>query len=297
VRYTKATALRPDSAPAQFNLAGAQLASGNVKAAEASYRKAIALDNDFPDAQTALAVLLVRTKRESEALKIARDLQMRYPKLSSGPALESDVLFAQKNYAGALKAAEKALALDKTSSNLLLKAYTAQARGGDVSGALGRLSKWLNERPEDFEVRSMLADGLLATGNARGAAEHYEYIRSRIPGDALSRNNLAIALHRINDQRAVELAEEAHKLVPDNPLVADTLGWILVDRNEVKRGLELLRQAAGKLPEHAEVRYHLAIALAKSGDNAAARKELESLLKSGKPFPGMAEARQLLGKL
>lgn len=294
--YNRAAALRPKSALVRLNLAAAQLSAGNAKEAEATYRKALAMDPNLPEAQAALAALLLRTNRPAEALKLARDLQQRFPRLPTGAMLESDILFAQKNYAAALKAAEAALAL-RSSGEIVVKAYAAQARGGDVPGALARLSKWVAEHPDDNEARSLLADGLVTSGNPKAAIEHYEYLRKKLPGDALPRNNLANALQQLKDPRALEVAEEAYKLVPGNPLVADTLGWILVERGDLKRGLELIRQAAAKLPDMPEVRYHLAVALAKSGDNAAARREVQEALKSGKPFPQQKEARELLSRL
>ena len=36
---------------------------------------------------------------------------------------------------------------------------------------------------------------------------------------------------------------------------------------------------------HTQIRYHFAVALVKSGDKAKARKELDTLLSSGKDFP------------
>ncbi len=46
-----------------------------------------------------------------------------------------------------------------------------------------------------------------------------------------------------------------------------------------------------------EIRYHLAVALHKTGRNDEARKELERLLRSGKEFAQAAEARSLLERL
>jgi thioredoxin-like negative regulator of GroEL len=45
------------------------------------------------------------------------------------------------------------------------------------------------------------------------------------------------------------------------------------------------------------LRYHLAVALDKNGQQEAARQELERLLKSRKDFPELTEAQQLLSQL
>jgi predicted Zn-dependent protease len=77
----------------------------------------------------------------------------------------------------------------------------------------------------------------------------------------------------------------------------DTLGWILTEQGQAARAVELLQKAADKVPASAEIRYHLAAALAKSGDTRRARQELEDLLGQRKNFPQLKEAQALLKQL
>jgi thioredoxin-like negative regulator of GroEL len=77
----------------------------------------------------------------------------------------------------------------------------------------------------------------------------------------------------------------------------DTLGWILVEQGKTARGLGLLQKAAEKAPASTEIRYHLAAALAKSGDNARAREELVDILAKDKQFPKRQEVQTLLRQL
>ena len=65
------------------------------------------------------------------------------------------------------------------------------------------------------------------------------------PGDALLLNNLAWVAGQVNDPKALEYAERADKLAQDNPGILDTLGVLLVDKGDAKRGIDLLR--AGEL--------------------------------------------------
>ena len=66
----------------------------------------------------------------------------------------------------------------------------------------------------------------------------------------------------------------------------DTLGWLLVEKGETARGVELLRRAVDLAPGSAELRLHLAKALLKAGDKVgAARKELAELTKLARPTP------------
>jgi predicted Zn-dependent protease len=92
-------------------------------------------------------------------------------------------------------------------------------------------------------------------------------------------------------------AGSASQLQPDNPRVIDTLGWILVERGQAGRAVELLQRAVDKTPGAPDVRYHLAAALAKNGDKTRARRELELLLANNKSFPQRGEAESLLKTL
>jgi len=117
------------------------------------------------------------------------------------------------------------------------------------------------------------------------------------PGNLVILNNLAWALSEAKDPRAVGFAEQALKLKPDNPAVMDTLGWILVQQGQPERGLKLLQQALSKVPDAAEIHYHLAAAYAKTGDSTRARQELKRLLDSGRDFPQEEQAKGLLKQL
>jgi Flp pilus assembly protein TadD len=80
-------------------------------------------------------------------------------------------------------------------------------------------------------------------------------------------------------------------------MIADTLGWILVEQGNLTRGLPLLQKAVSLAPDAGQIRYHFAAGLAKSGDKAKARKELEELLATNKQFSSLNEAKILLKQL
>ncbi|MEM7571063.1 MAG: tetratricopeptide repeat protein, partial [Pseudomonadota bacterium] len=98
--------------------------------------------------------------------------------------------------------------------------------------------------------------------------------------------------------RMVEVAERAYDLDRDSPMIADTLGWILLKENvNPRRGLDLLENAARRLPDNKEIRYHLAYGYFANGSADKARRELEDILKDGQPFGTVKEARSLLQQL
>jgi predicted Zn-dependent protease len=110
-------------------------------------------------------------------------------------------------------------------------------------------------------------------------------------------NNLASALSELKDKRALGFAEQALKLQPDNPAIMDTLGWTLVQQGQSERGIKLLQQALSRMPDAAEIQYHLAAAYAGMGDDGRARQELKRLLDSGRAFPQEKQAQDMLKQL
>ena len=146
-------------------------------------------------------------------------------------------------------------------------------------------------------MRGYVAAYYMLNGRNNEAIAQYQEIQRQTPNSALVLNNLANLYQREQDNRALTTAEQALKLAPDNPAIQDTLGWILVEQGQAPRGLELLRKAVAKPPKVASIRYHYAVALARTGDNIQARKVLEDVLRHEPKFPEAEAAKILLKNL
>ena len=295
--YHKLAAMQPKSVMTLFRLAVAQTANRDQRGAAETLRKVVALQPDFVDAQMALAALEIEAKRYSAATKIAQHLQKIAVKSPVGFILEGDVSMAENKFPQAAKAYESAYRIGRNSS-VLVKQHAALTRGGKSAEANTLLEQRLKEAPEDMAVRLYIGEISLSNGNYPGAIEQYEWMLKKYPEDVLVLNNLAYAYQQAKDSRALETAERAYKLQPANAQVVDTLGWILVQQGNTKRGLELLQKAvalaAKPAPGH---RYHYAQALIKTGDRARARQELQRLLADTPNSPYEKEAKDLLKDL
>ena len=93
-------------------------------------------------------------------------------------------------------------------------------------------------------------------------------------------------------------AARAHDLQPDDPVIADTLGWLHVMNGNADVALPLLELAAAGLPDSLEVRYHLAVAVVESpSDSERGLRELRDLLENGAMFPSRADAQSYLTRM
>lgn len=286
----------PENASAHYKLATAQMAVRNFPLARAEATRALALDPDMLQDRVLLGQVELAGARYSEALRVAAQIQSDYPRSAAGPTLEGDILMAQKDYAAARKAYEKAFQLEPVGV-LATRVHAAQSAAGQPKEADERLQSWIASNPKDVQSRIYLANAELRSQQNKRAIEQYQQILALDPNNVLALNNLAWLLHQSNDPRAVGMAEHAYQMVPGDPQVIDTLAWILVDTGNTTRGLELLRRAAELAPASPTVQYHLAAALAKSGDNDQALRTLQNVLMRNPSFAQRADAEALLKQL
>ena len=121
--------------------------------------------------------------------------------------------------------------------------------------------------------------------------------RQRYP---LALNNLAWLLRSSDPDRALALAEEAHKAAPASLTVSDTLAMILLASGEpeqVLRAATLSEDILETAPDNPAYLLHSAQIQIASGNTRLARLHLEKLLRLSDDFPGRQEAQALLSGL
>jgi len=294
--FMKLVAARPDAPLAYYQLATAQIAMNNSLGAAQSLNKALQIKPEFVDAAILLAEIEARANRYAEALRLAKLVQSIQPGSPLGLVLEGDILMAQKQYSDAAKTYEKAFA--KTPANLILvKLYAAQTSSGKRRAAEFNLQRWLKDHPDDLFTLQFAAAENVRKGDKRQAIAQYQLVLQKDAKNQTALNNLAALYQQEGDPRALQTAETAYKLNPQSPVIADTLGWILVEQGTLARGLDLLKAALARDPKNPEIRYHLAAAWVKFGDKVSARKELEALLSGEQAFPQRDAAQSLLKQL
>jgi putative PEP-CTERM system TPR-repeat lipoprotein len=259
-------------------------------------QEALGMKPDLIEAQLMLGKLEIQSARYDEAQKIAKQIQQQKPAAPAGQMLEGDTALARKQYPAALAAFERAHKLSP-SPTTLIRLHQALAGAGRFEEGEKRLAAWLASHPQDGGTRLYLAEHLIARGAFKAASEHYQLLNQQSPGNLVVLNNLAWVLSELKDSRALSYAEQALKLQPNNPNILDTYGWLLTQSGQPAKGIDHLRRAVSQAPDVAEIRWHLAATLAKSGDTTHARQELERLLASGVAFPHEKEAQNILKQL
>jgi putative PEP-CTERM system TPR-repeat lipoprotein len=286
----------PDSDVAWVRLAQAQAGAGKRRDALASVDRALAIAPNAIEPMNLKMLLLAQQGNRDEALRLARLLQSRQPKSPVGFLGEAEVLSATKKYLEAAKLYEK-VAQMTGQSQYTARAYQSYAAAGQASAGVLLLEQSLRAKPDDFKLRHQLAQALINANRQKEAAEQYRLLLRLNPEDVIASNNLAMLLSDLKDPGAVAAAEQAHKLRPENVVIQDSLGWVLVNNGQGARGIKMIKQAYDAKPDSPDFQWHYAKALALTGEPVLARHELESLLARYKNLPQADEARQLLASL
>jgi tetratricopeptide (TPR) repeat protein len=206
-------------------------------------------------------------------------------------------LWAQaKDHPQAEQSFKKAIDLEPS----LLPAYLGLAQtfmqAGKVDAAMKEYEAVLAKDPNVIQAHMML--GLNhETRNEPGKAQaRYETILKLNPKFAPAANNLAWVIMQQDGNLDVALshAQRAREGSPDDPYIADTLGWVYYKKNTNLLATSLLKEAVEKLPNEPEVHFHYGMALAKSNATTEAKQALQTALRLRRDFPGADEARKTL---
>jgi tetratricopeptide (TPR) repeat protein len=142
----------------------------------------------------------------------------------------------------------------------------------------------------------MLAMVLDAQNKKSEARRQYELILGIDPNAVVAANNLAWMLveSERNPDAALPLAQRAKQILPGDPRVNDTLGWVYVRKDLTEQAIPLLEEAVRSDQDNAVHQFHLGIAYVRAGDWAKARAPLRKALELQPGFSGAGEARTAL---
>ncbi|AOF83513.1 putative PEP-CTERM system TPR-repeat lipoprotein [Methyloversatilis sp. RAC08] len=292
---TSMTRVADFDALAQYRIARLQLLAGNPSGAAYSIEKALQGDPDFAPAKIMQAELLLGEGALDKADALAQTLIRGANAPPDAYKLAGDVAFARRQWPEAIGHYGTALARGAGVA-VAGRLYETHRRAGNAAQAKASVESLVRARPRDLEMKLLLSQAQTDAGQLREAKLTLETVL-KAGESAPVLNNLANLQWQLKDPAAQQTAERAFKLAPGDPLILDTLGWILVQNAQIDAGLRHLREARLRDPANPEIRFHLAWALAKSGRKAEARQELEAALQSDRSFPEVENARALRTEL
>src|SRR5262249_42722326 len=135
--------------------------------------------------------------------------------------------------------------------------------------------------------------------NFTAARDAYEKLLTIAPNFPAALNNLAVLYSERLGQvdKAYDLAKKANEAAPNEPHLADTLGWILFKKGDYGNALRLLQESASKLPDLPEIQFHVGMAHYMLGEEDPARIALQKAADASANSAEKDEARQRLALL
>ena len=288
--FEAARASAPNSPLPYVNLADAAGAERKADEAWQHLEHALSLDRTNFQALTALINLAAATNRLDQARTRVEQLAAEQPGSAQlqyllGQSYRTGSQQQQADAARAEAALRRAIELDAD----FMPAYTALAEiyfgTQQPDRAIDQYKKIAERRPDDFvAIRNI---GLIEAGRGQHdlAAEYYRRVLAIRPDEPVAANNLA-ALYgehgKGNAEEAMRLGQDVVRRFPNEPGFADTLGWVYYRKELYQDAVTQLRRAVDgavkRGGDNSLYRWHLGAALAKSGDKAAARRELQKAL-------------------
>lgn len=292
---TRAVAADSENVEFLFDLANAQLNNGDSEGAMQTAGRFVALQ---PGDVRGLSLLTASATRAGKAGNARAPVQAYLDDDPQNPVamiLLGDIDLASGNPAAALNSYEAAAAIEWTRQVAMKLAFARQGAG--MTNSPSALSRWLDEHPDDHEMRNLYAQMLEADGATEQAISEYERLLEIGEASATALNNLAWQYSLQGRPEALDIARRASAAAPDNGDIADTLGWILLQQDNVDEALPILRRAVAQSGNNVEVQYHLAVALFRSGNATESKQILTRILQSNATFPSRADAERLAAEI
>lgn len=177
------------------------------------------------------------------------------------------------------------------------------SEAGNLDDAAANYEKLITKNPKHIPSLMLLALTRERQGKFDKAAESYRKALELDPRFGPAANNLAWLLaDKLNGDldEALKLAEAAKQVIPNDPSVADTLGWVHFKRGTPRAALPFLEEAvelerkAGNETPNPEIIAHLAEVKIAVGEKEQAKQLITEALQS---IPANAPLRPRLEEL
>jgi tetratricopeptide (TPR) repeat protein len=296
--YRQMTELFPKDPQPPFLMGRILLEQRKLSDARKAFEKSVEISPDYLPAIETLVDLDIADKQYAAAIDRVQKQIDKDPKLAQAWALRGKIYLAQQDFTHAEPDLLKSIELDpnlQPSYLLLAQLYVATNKQEQAIEKLNASVEKNKTVPALMQLAA-IHEQLKHYAEARDA---YEKLLTVAPNFSPALNNLAVLYSEHFGQldKAYDLAKKAREASPNEPHLADTLGWIAFKKSDYGNALPLLQESAGKLPDQPEIEFHVGMAHYMVGEEGPARIALQKAVDSSADFPGKDEARQRLAVL
>ena len=252
-----------------------------------------------PEDSRALALLtpLVAGNNAGKATRFVREQIKKTPQAGGHYLLLAELLTRQKKHEEALTALKKAEELAPNNPQTYVASARLMNSLGRTDQAVQELTELLQKHPDSLPGNMGFATLLETQGKYAEAKEKYRKVLIIQPNFPAAANNLAWLIATEKDGNlgeALRLAMLAKQALPDEPHIADTLGYVHLQRQSFSLALAQFQQAISAKPGDPLITFHLAQAQYGIGEKDQAIATLSELLRKKESFKERPEAKNML---
>lgn len=289
--------LQPNNPVNWHRLGLVEVEQGDSTSGMTHFLKALDLKPDLLPAINDLLFSYIQAKRFDEALAELEKLSKKSVPQDQIHKFRGRVYLAKGDLASGEREFREAIKVSP-------KDYEAYILLGQLKIVQNNLPQAVKEVDQLIAVNSRSAPAfflkgfcLAASGDVQGGITNYRKALELDPENAAAENNLAWLLceGNINLAEALSLARQAKKRAPDDPAIADTLGWIYYKMKNYTLAVDqLLFSVNNRRQPAAEHYYRLGMAYYAKGDKMHAQETLRKSLELNPSLPDAAEVRKIL---
>ena len=256
--YRKVELLYPEfSAPTYYKAAAFELL-GNTEKALLAYGNLLGKEPGLADARLQYSRILSNKSENAHAIEFLQKAIHNQPTNNYLNYILGEIYFNMGRRKEAIKAFSWHLSLHPRLQLTYVKLFDLYR---EHTGKLESiLNKAISEDPSFHEAIIRLAKLYFDSNQIARAISSLEQAVTANPKSAQLANNLAWLYieHQPEDiDEAMRLAQIAYEKLPDNPAVADTLGWIYFKKNMPTRAAWILEQAKNLEPNNPQIKAHM----------------------------------------
>jgi tetratricopeptide (TPR) repeat protein len=297
--YQRLHTAAPDNPMGYLKIARVHNAQKNWPKAQAVLEEGLGKTPDAPALLSSLLQVFLAQHKSREAIIYLEKRIQANEKDALAHTLLGRVHMTTKEFAKAESAFRQAVAIaplwDAPHANLA-QALIAQ---GKQDGAIEELEKRIASDPKNLTAYMTLGVLYQQSKNHSNAKRVYAKALDVKPDLWQAANNLAFLLSETSESsqdlnKALQLAQSAAKVRPDDATVMDTLGWTFFKMGDMASAVQWLEKALAKEPDNPIVNFHLGMALKKAGRTEEAKSKLVKSLEGEQPFDDRAQAEKAL---
>ncbi|HVI10630.1 MAG TPA: tetratricopeptide repeat protein [Candidatus Binatia bacterium] len=280
--FELAAGLNPRSPAPEERLGKVLAMRGQNADAEKAYESSLAIAPDYAPALRGVAEVLAKEGKSKQAGARIDQQIAKQPKAYQLYVDKAEFCIAQKDWNCAERFYQQTLQLNPYYVNGYLALAHIYAATNRPQGMIQAYESARSKFPEYIPTYLLLGQVYEYVGNVEQARQVYQDAIKVDPNSYQCLSSLArlYADHGGSLTDALELAQKAKTLQPDDPGVNDTLGWVYYKQGLYRSAVPALEAAVAKNPQ-AKFQYHLGMAYLAAGQAAQAHSSLQAALQSG----------------